>query len=162
MKKRFRSIMVAVGFASALAATFLAGDVFAQDTNSGFLPAVAPESAGKPDIHAPYAQAIALVQLGALTSAKGFTKFSHPAVGIYCLELASYVNPTTEPVVSIEWGYSLGVVLFAQYNRANTSCPAPTVRTIEVRTYKGDTGAVGSGYQIPVLSNQVAFVILVP
>jgi hypothetical protein len=138
-----------------------AGGALAQATNSG-RPAAAPQSAGAPNINAPYAQAIALVQGGGLTSAKGFNAFSHPAVGIYCFELPGYVNQTTEPVVSIEWGASLGVALFAQYNRANSSCPAPTPRTLEVRTYKGDSGGVGSPLQVPVLSDSVAFVILVP
>lgn len=159
MKKQFKSKMVAVGFASALAAMSLAGDAFAQNSNA---PAVAPGSAGKPNIYAPYAQAMALVQFAALTSAKGFTAFTHPSVGIYCLELPSGVNLTTEPLVTIEWGSSLGVALFAQYNRAKSSCPTPTAKTIEVRTYKGDVAGVGSALQIPVLSDSVAFVILVP
>lgn len=155
-----RHIVSALGATMALSASV---SVLAQGTNSG-LPeaALRPQSAGAPAINAPYAQAIALVQAGALTSAKGFTTFSHPDVGIYCLELPGGISTTTEPVVSVEWGSSLGVALFAQYNRANTSCPSPTAKTIEVRTYKGDVGGVGSALQVPVLSNSVAFVILVP
>jgi hypothetical protein len=55
------------------------------------------------------------------------------------------------------------VVLFAQWNQDNTDCgDGTTSNVIEVRTYKGDTGGVGSPYQIPVLSDRVSFVVLVP
>lgn len=109
----------------------------------------------------PYAQAQALVQGGALTGSKGVSAFTHPITGVYCLTLAPNVQLKTAPLVSIEWGASLGVVLFAQWNASNTTCGGGG-SVVEVRTYKGDTGGVGSGYQIPVLSNSVAFVVLVP
>jgi hypothetical protein len=134
------------------------------------IPAVAqqnaPESAlpliaGPGPYYGPYAQAQALVQNSALTGSKGFSKFTHPTTGVYCLTLGSGVQLKTAPLVSIEWGASLGVVLFAQWNSDNTTCGAAT-NVIEVRTYKGDTGGVGSTYQIPVLSDRVAFVVLVP
>lgn len=96
-----------------------------------------------------------------MTGSKGFSSFSHPTTGVYCLTLASGVQLKTAPLVSIEWGASLGVVLFAQWNSDNTTCGAAT-NVIEVRTYKGDTAGVGSSYQIPVLSDRVAFVVLVP
>ena len=120
-----------------------------------------PPIAGPGPYFAPYAQAEALVQFHALTGSKGFSKFTHPTTGVYCLTLGSGIQLKTAPLVSIEWGSSLGVVLFAQWNAANSTCGAGA-NIVEVRTYKGDTGGVGSGYQIPVLSDSVAFVVLVP
>ena len=112
----------------------------------------------------PYAQAIALVQGTSLRGRKGISSFSHPTTGVYCLKLANGIQfANTAPVVSIEWGSSLGVVNFAQWDQANVDCGGgSTSNVIEVRTYKGDTGGVGSPYQIPVLSDRVAFVVLVP
>jgi len=122
-----------------------------------------PLSAGAPDIFAPYAQAEAYIgQAGTVVAAKGFVSVTHPGVGIVCLELGPGINFTRVPVVAVEWARSSGVALFAQYDSANVSCPSPTVHTIEVRTYKGDTAGVGSALQIPVLSDQVAFIITVP
>jgi len=114
-----------------------------------------------PVYNAPYAQAIALVQGAALTHQKGVSVFSHPTTGVYCLTISGFATLQTAPLVSIEWGSSLGVVNFAQWDQANATCGGGA-RVIEVRTYKGDTGGVGSGYQIPVLSDRVAFVVLVP
>jgi hypothetical protein len=116
-----------------------------------------------PNYASPYAQAIAYVgQAGVVIGKKGFSAITHPSVGIYCLEQSAAATLVTEPIVTVEWGRSLGVALFAQYNYFNSSCPAPTNRTIEVRTYKGDTSGVGSDLQIPVLSDQVAFIVMVP
>lgn len=133
------------------------------------IPAVAQQNAptlnlplaGPGPYFGPYAQAQALVQFARLTGSKGFSGFTHPTTGVYCLTLASGTQLKTAPLVSIEWGASLGVVLFAQWNSDNSTCGAGTNK-VEVRTYKGDTGGVGSGYQIPVLSDSVAFVVLVP
>ena len=124
-------------------------------------PGSLPPIAGPGPYFAPYAQAQALVQFASLTGSKGFSKFTHPITGVYCLTTAPGVQLKTAPLVSIEWGSSLGVVLFAQWNAANSTCGAGA-NVVEVRTYKGDTGGVGSSYQIPVLSDQVAFVVLVP
>jgi hypothetical protein len=112
----------------------------------------------------PYAQAIALVQDTTLRGRKGISSFTHPITGVYCLKLASGIQfANTAPLISIEWASSLGVVLFAQWDQANVTCGGgATSNVIEVRTYKGDTGGVGSGYQIPVLSDRVSFVVLVP
>ena len=117
--------------------------------------------AGPGPYFGPYAQAQALVQDARLTGSKGISSLTHPATGVYCLKLASGVQLKTAPLVSIEWGSSLGVALFAQWNSFNTTCPAGA-NILEVRTYKGDSGGVGSSYQIPVLSDSVAFVVLVP
>jgi hypothetical protein len=81
--------------------------------------------------------------------------------GVCCLTLAAGVQLSTTPVVTVEWGRSQGVALFAQYNSTNTTC-GPGANVIEVRTYKGDVSGVGSALQTPVLSNLVAFFVTVP
>jgi hypothetical protein len=121
-----------------------------------------PQVGAPGQYYAPYAQAIALVEDGTVTGAKGVSAFSHPAVGIYCLKLATGIQLQTAPVITVEWAHSLGVVLFAQWDQDNISCSGATTSTVEVRTYKGDSGGVGSGYVIPALSNSVSFVVLVP
>ena len=161
MKKQITKIL-ALSFASTLATAFFTADAFAFGLSNSGDPVPVPRSAGAPNIYAPYAEAEAVVQFGALTSAKGFSVFSHPATGIYCLKLPAGTHPTAEPVVSIEWGASTGVALYAQYYRGGADCPVTSPRTIEIQTYKGDVGGVGSALQIPVLSDQVAFVVLVP
>jgi hypothetical protein len=122
-----------------------------------------PSSLIGTNIHyqSPYAQAIALVEDATLGHQKGVSAFSHPITGVYCLTIGGFATLNTAPLVSIEWGHSDGVVLFAQWNQANTTCGGGA-NVIEVRTYKGDTAGVGSPYQIPVLSDNVAFVVLVP
>jgi hypothetical protein len=114
----------------------------------------------------PYARAIALVFRAPfrVIGSKGFGAISNPKTGIYCLTLGPGTQFTgTAPLVSVEWGNSLGVVLFAQWDQANVDCGGGSLtNVIEVRTYKGDTAGVGSGYQTPVLSNDVAFVVYVP
>lgn len=131
--------------------------------NDGHRDAVAPQSAGVPNYYPANVQAAALVgQGGAPVTAIGFSSITHPAVGITCLQLA-YAHPiTVAPIVTVEWGRSLGVALYAQWNDASGSCPGATGKTIEVRTYKGDTGGVGSPLQVPVLSDSVAFQVIVP
>jgi hypothetical protein len=126
--------------------------------------AVTPNVGTATSYFSPYAQAIALVQHTTLRGRKGISSFTHPTTGVYCLKLASGIQfANTAPVVSIEWGSSLGVVNFAQWDQANVDCGGgSTSNVIEVRTYKGDTGGVGSNYQIPVLSDRVSFVVLVP
>jgi hypothetical protein len=128
------------------------------------LASVTPNVGTGTNFFSPYAQAIALVQGTSLRGRKGISSFSHPTTGVYCLKLANGIQfANTAPVVSIEWGSSLGVVNFAQWDQANVDCGGgSTNNVIEVRTYKGDTGGVGSPYQIPVLSDRVAFVVLVP
>lgn len=112
----------------------------------------------------PYAQALALVQGTTLQGRKGIASLTHPTTGVYYLKLATGIQfANTAPLVSVEWGSSLGVVLFAQWDQSNSTCGGgATGNVIEVRTYKGDTGGVGSAYQIPVLSDLVAFVVFVP
>jgi hypothetical protein len=154
---------VAIAAAGALIAASAVMPALA-DSNVPLSPQEAlQESAGAPDLYSPYAQAIAYVgQSGLLIRAKGFSAHTHHAPGINCFTLAAGTQLQTAPQVSVEWGRSLGVVLFAQWDQANVSCPGATASTIEVRTYKGDLTGVGSGYKTPVLSDQVAFVVYVP
>ncbi len=161
MKQQFTKV-IALGFATALMAASFASNTFADGLSNAGTFAVQPRSAGAPNIISPYAEAQALVQSGALTSAKGFSSFSHPITGVYCLKLPAGTFANVEPVVSIEWGASLGVANYAQYTKTNIDCPVTVPRTLEIRTYKGDVGGVGSALQIPVLSDLVAFVVLVP
>jgi hypothetical protein len=95
---------------------------------------------------------------------QGFSNITHPSTGVYCLTLASPPPPSKPlaPQVSVEWSLSLGVALYAQYDSSNSTCEAPPRQVVEVRTYKGDSGGVGSALQVPVLSDEVSFNILVP
>lgn len=120
-----------------------------------------PQALGTGTYDAPFAQAVAYIgQAGAVVGSKGFASATHPSVGVECLKLNPELSVQTAPVVSIEWGASAGVVLFAQWVFRGGSCPDGT--DIEVQTYKGDMDGVGSGYQTPVLSDQVAYSIVVP
>jgi hypothetical protein len=136
----------------------------AQNAPQAVSPSVTPNVGTATSYFSPYAQAIALVQNATLKGRKGISSLTHPTTGVYCLKLAAGIQfANTAPVVSVEWGSSTGVVLFAQWNQDNTTCGGGTTsNVIEVRTYKGDTAGVGSAYQIPVLSDEVAFVVLVP
>lgn len=114
-----------------------------------------------PTYLAPYVQAEALVQGAAVTGWKGFKTFSHPTTGVYCLTLSSVATIKSAPVVSIEWGDSYGVALFAQWDQSGFYCGTST-NVIEIQTYKADSGGVGSSLQTPVLSDEVAFVVMLP
>jgi len=151
--------MIAGAVAVALAAT---PAMAAGQTNAGRTSAV-PASGPSSFLYGPYAQAQAYVGQACTTVAhgKGFTAISHPTTGVCCITLAPGIQLSTTPLVTVEWGMSVGVALFAQYNYANTTCGAGA-NVIEVRTYKGDTGGVGSPLQTPVLSDQVAFFLVVP
>ena len=115
-------------------------------------------------LSSPFAQAIAIVgQSGFSYQIKGFGSVTNPSTGIVCLKLVyGFHIGQTAPILSVDWNHSLGVVLFAQWDSGHPDCTGPVGRMIEVRTYKGDIGGVGSAYQIPVPSDQVAFEILVP
>ena len=115
-------------------------------------------------LSSPFAQAIAIIgQSGTVIRSKNVAVVTNPSTGIVCLKLVyGFHIGQTAPILSIDWDRSLGVVLFAQWDSGHLDCPGPVGRMIEVQTYKGDTGGVGSPYQVPVLSDQVAFEILVP
>ena len=103
---------------------------------------------------------------------QGFSAITHPDTGIYCLALA-YPPPPSKQVtaqVSVDWGVSSGIALFAQYNSTNgasvgSSCGGSPQKIVEVRTYKGDVGFADPGTTYsggPALSDEVGFMILVP
>jgi len=118
-------------------------------------------SAGAPNTRAEFVQAAAYVKGDSIFSAIGFKTVTHPGVGLYCLTLPAAVRAGWIAQVTVEWNRSLGVALFAMWDIGNVNCPQ-TARTVSVRTYKGDTGGVGSALQTPVLSNDIAFVVIVP
>jgi hypothetical protein len=151
---------IALGASSLLLATSIAATSASAMNNARVSGAKIP---GVTNLLSPYAQAIAFAGNGILREAKGVVSMSHPITGVYCFQLAgNVIKNFTEPVVSIEWANSLGVALFAQYNKANTDCVAPNAHTVSVRTYKGDVGGIGSALQVPVLDDRVDFIILVP
>jgi hypothetical protein len=159
MKHMFRSVL-SIALAAFLAVAIVTPAVAQRNAPDPLLP---PLIGGSNPYDSPLVQAIALVQDGSITGWKGFNNFTHPATGIYCLTLEPDVLVETAPVVSIEWGASFGVNLFAQWDQFNDGCGGTRASyVVTVRTYKGDTGGVGSGYQIPKLSDEVAFVVLVP
>ena len=152
--RKIAHILAASTFA--LAAT--SGVAFAEQNDGGYT----DSSAGAPNVYPPNARAAARIgQSGAVQAAIGFTKVTSPSTGIFCLTVPSYMQlaKTSTPIVTIEWGSSLGVALYAQWYRGAADCGP---RDIEVRTYKGDTGGVGSALQVPVLSDQVAFQVVLP
>jgi hypothetical protein len=138
-----------------------AGSALAQSNNAGVPEALQGPLVTAPNCYGNYGDALADVTSSSIICSKNFANITHPATGIYCFTLSPSVAGTGKKTaqVSVEWAYSLGVVLFAQYNRINTVCAAGK---LEVQTYKGDTAGVGSSYQTPVLSDSVAFMIFVP
>jgi len=120
-----------------------------------------------PSCNGKYAQALGLVDGGnGVACSQGFSHITHPSTGLFCFTISPSVlaHPPVQkaPVVSVDWHGSKGVALFAEWDSANADCTGATNATLEVRTYKADTGGVGSPLQTPVLSDDVAFVILLP
>jgi hypothetical protein len=151
-----KSFLMALGALTAIsvaATSSLAQENAPQQKEAG-IETVAPDAT----LISPFAQAIAYVGDGKVQSSKGFIAFSNPFIGVYCLTPSKSLK-FSAPVVSVEYFRSFGVNLFALWDSDNSNCPAGAV---EVRTYKGDKAGVGSAYQIPVLSEEVAFVILIP
>ncbi|MCC3244218.1 hypothetical protein LG047_02585 [Methylocystis sp. WRRC1] len=125
----------------------------------------APRIPGVPTYDSPYAQAIGLFgQNGAPIRAKGISSITHPAVGVYCITVTDNPTNNSAPIVTVEWGRSLGVALFAQFRDSKGDCGGSSAprNVFNVRTYKGDSGGVGSSLQVPVLSNRVAFLFVLP
>ena len=82
---------------------------------------------------------------------KNVASFTNPSTGIYCITPSVLVNLTKDyPMVSIEWGSSLGEALLAFWQNVAvfTDCPAGA---LEVQTWDFNGG--GS----PVPSANVAF-----
>jgi hypothetical protein len=158
MLRKFAFLSAGV-VAAALAAT---PAMAAEQTNAGPGSAAVPALGPSGSLFGPYAQAQAFIsQSCQVVANKGFTAVTHPTTGVCCLTLGAGIQLSTTPLVTVEWSRSLGVALFAQYDSTNLTCPR-LANVIEVRTYKGDTGGVGSALQVPVLSNLVAFFVVVP
>jgi hypothetical protein len=122
---------------------------------------VEPAIPGVANYASPYAQAAGLFDGGAALKAKNISSISHPATGIYCITVTNGVLTNSPPIVTVEWAHSLGIALFAQWNESKSDCAGGN-KVYEVRTYKGDTGGVGSSLQTPVLSDLIAFVFVLP
>jgi hypothetical protein len=87
---------------------------------------------------------------------KNILAVRRPSTGVYCLQAAAGISPTTSAAIAgAEGGFSTGVDLLVQVVAVNT----PTCNADEflVRTYKFGVSPIS-----PTLSNQVAFYLLVP
>ena len=85
---------------------------------------------------------------------KGVASISNPQTGVFCITPTKKINyNSTIPVVTVEWGQSLGNSLLAFYELGAFDC---TKGDIEVRTYDFNAGGA------PVSSELVAFTIYVP
>src|SRR4051812_7562575 len=92
---------------------------------------------------------------GPVVRGKGLTSVSHPSTGAYCITPKVPVNVhALVPVVSVEWGTSLGNSNLVQYHDINSFCPA---NEIEVLTFSFDR--VGGSFDF---ADTVAFTIVVP
>jgi len=84
---------------------------------------------------------------------KNVSAFSNPSTGIYCITPSIAINTAKDyPVVSIEWGTSLGYALLAYWYGSAADCPTGA---LEVQTYDFNAG----GY--PVVSANVSFDLLI-
>jgi hypothetical protein len=80
-----------------------------------------------PTADARYARAAAVVANDPVrfVTKKGFTKLTHPAVGVYCLKLKDTTLKPGKlvPQVTVEWGTSFGSDLLAHVLRTADDCP---------------------------------------
>lgn len=91
--------------------------------------------------------------------ADGFSTFSNPSTGVYCLGLDPTLGVDISNViaqVTVEWGSSSGSDLLAYWYRGAGSCPADN---IEVKTY--DFASSGGNLTGVQASSDVAFVVTV-
>ncbi len=82
---------------------------------------------------------------------KGVAAVSNPSTGIYCVTTTVPLPAGALPVVTVEWGNSVGNSLLAYWVDSVFDCPAGQ---IDIRTYDFSSGA-------PVLSHNVAFTVFV-
>lgn len=104
---------------------------------------------------------LAFVEPGGVVRSKGVQNVTHPGVGIYWIEPKSGQVDISRavPVVSVEWGQSIGNGNLAQWNASNNNCPSDT---FEVLTFAIGSGGGGGGGPQVNFSNDVAFTFLVP
>jgi len=87
-------------------------------------------------------------------ASKGVAAISNPETGVFCITPTKIINYNVViPVVTVEWGQSLGNSLLAFYELGAFDC---SKGDIEVRTYDFNAGGA------PVSSELVAFTIYVP
>lgn len=88
---------------------------------------------------------------------KGVASFSNPATGIYCITPSASVTldfTKIQPLLSIEWGSSLGSSLLAYWRDPATAFDCPG-GSLEVQTYDFNSG----GAAVP--STQVSFNLVI-
>jgi hypothetical protein len=116
----------------------------------------APAMTPVPPATAAYARLVGLISASAtnfVVRGLGLKEVTHPSEGVWCIKRKStWGISKIVPSVTVEWGHSTGLALMAFYVDGVFSCPAGN---IEVRTYDFGTGT-------PVLSDNVAFTIVVP
>ena len=125
-----------------------------QDGATGPQGPAGPEGPQGPDAFVAYALVLPASGEAAIASAflKGTWDVNRPSTGVYCLSVDE-ADPATQPaVVTVEWGQSSGSDLLAFWFREGGDCEASEY---EVRTYDFGGGS-------PVLTNDVAFMILIP
>jgi len=116
----------------------------------------APQLANRPNLIAPFAQAVAQVSAGGtLISSKGVKSVTRPSTGQICIELQRGIVARTVPLVSVDWSESTGNGLLAYWRSTSSGCPNATRRTVNIVTYVIQGGAAN-------LSDDVGFVVVVP
>jgi len=146
-------VIVSIALATVLACSALS---FAEETynNAGATPAVqthVPETAFATNAKVAYFYSRGF----AAARYKNVSAFSNPSTGVYCITPSVAINTAKDyPLVSIEWGSSLGSALLAFWRDVQTftDCPAGA---LEVQTF--DFNAGGS----PVASGNVAFDLVI-
>ena len=58
----------------------------------------------------------------------------------YCVTVAGAATNNSAPIVTVEWGASLGVALFALWDQAEVFCFGTPANVFEVQTYKANAG----------------------
>jgi hypothetical protein len=144
--------MIYRGCAIALSAALAVAPAMAE-TNAG---KVSPKGSALPQTIITQAYMAAVIDQGAVVlHQKGLKSVTSPSTGIFCLTPSDKTLKTksTFPIVTIEWGDSLGSSLLAYYEYLAEDCPHPSSQ-YEVRTYDFSSGT-------PTLTTLVAFVIVV-
>ena len=152
MKRSLLPILLGLSMLAATAGAGHAQDEAAPDNDLQRV----PQLSDRYGLITPRAQAAAHVSRNAsFIAVKGFRSVTSPSTGQFCLQLRNLIVGKTVPMVSVEWSYSSGTGLLAYWDPTNSGCPGATRRTINIVTQ-----AIFNG--VPGLSNDVAFVVVVP